>query len=321
MIFAIVCLLIQAGCNNSEGTDARIPSVDLAASASPNETPTPAPEAVPEETSTYPGRFIDQEFPPIEHHDLTEPEYEEKTFSVRTGEFEVNITNFAPKTISRKERVLYKFKTLTPDDYSSSLVGLSKLLGKKSTQIYTVAVGPGAVCCTNYWITDVSTGKPRNIFRSEDFGSFRDPMEVFDADGDGIYELVQSDSAFRYFMGDCGSCSPEPRAVFKYDKKARRYLPAYGIQPDFVKEGMRTMEKWLADSYVKLNGGEDRALENDFRRALVAHIVDLIYLGEERKAWAVLKGYSAWTDSKNIRIEIKIRLKQSKFIQALKRSP
>lgn len=316
----MACLLIQTACSGSKGTDVPSKAANLAAGVSPDESPTPAPEVVPEESTPYPGRFIDQEFPVIESHDFTEPDYNHKPFSVQAREFEVNIKNFAPKTISKKGRVLYKYKIRSPNDYSSSLVGFSKLLGTKSTEIYTVTVGPGAVCCTNYWITDVSSGKPRNIFRSEDFGSFRDPMEIFDAEGDGIYEIVQYDSAFRYFMDDCGSCSPEPRAVFKYDKKAGIYRPIRGLQQDYVKEGMRVTEKWLADSYIKPRDAEDPALEYDFRRALLAHVVDLFYLGEERKAWAVFNRYSARIDSKEIRSEIKKRLKQSKFFQALRNS-
>lgn len=267
---------------------------------------------------TYPGVTIDQKFSFIESHSFQEKDFKEKTFSVNAEDFQVTIKNFAPKTISKNGKIIFSYKTLYPNEYSSSLVGVSHLLSENSKEIYVVATGPGGVCCTNYWITDVSGEEPKNIFRSEDFGGFRDPMEIFDADGDGIYELMQWDSAFRYFMGDCGSCSPEPRAIFKYDEKLGKYLPAKGIQQDFVKESFLKTEKWLTETSKKLKEAQDPGLKLDFHRSLLSHIVDLLYLGEESKAWKTFdEYYSNDFDKEKTRTEIKKRLRQSKFYQQL----
>lgn len=277
----------------------------------------------------YPGVTIDQKFPIIENHDFTDREFQMKSYSVKAEEFQIGIRHFAPKTISKNDKVIFKFKTLYQEGYWSSLVGISHLLGENSKEIYTVASGTGGVCCTNYWITDVSGEKPRNIFRSEDYGEFRDPMEIFDAEGDGIYEIVQFDSAFRYFMGDCGSCSPEPRAVFKYDKKKKEYLPAKGIQQDFVKESFIETEKWLAETqekirketYEKLEKEKNLGIVLDLHQNLLSHTVDLIYIGEEEKAWEIFDKYFPKNfDKEETRAEIKNRLRDSKFYQALKKT-
>ena len=233
----------------------------------------------------YPGKTIDQVFPIIEDHDFKDKNFDGKSYTVTVGNFQIAIKNFAPKAIKRNGKSVFRFKMLDKEGYWANMIGRSNLLGKNSKELYVVVSGTGGVCCTNYLITDVSRGTPRNIFRSEDFGYFRDPMEIFDADGDGVYELVQFDSAFRYFMDDCGSCSPEPRAVFKYDKRTRTYLPAKGVQQKFVKEGFSKTRKWLAETFEKLKTSDDPGEELNFHRSLLAHIVDLFYLGEERKAW------------------------------------
>lgn len=316
-LLILAVLLLQLGCGSTPvsttSVASEIPVPEVKAAPPHWEAPEPqTPEPV------YPGKTIDQIFPIIRDHDFREKELKEKSYSIPAGGFEVNIHGFAPRTISRGRNKLFRFKTLTPKEYSSGLVGVSRLLGKRSKQIYTVTVGPGAVCCTNYWITDVSTGKPREIFRSEEFGSFRDPMEVFDADGDGIYELVQFDSAFRYFMDSCGSCSPEPRAVFKYNKKVGRYMPVAGIQQDFIKKSFRLEEKRLEEAFRMLKKDGWKA-DSDFPDDATPYIVDLFYLGEERKSWAAFERYFADAPYKaKIRAAIKFRVKGSKFLAALK---
>jgi len=330
--FTLMFLLLQLGCqnqnisyNNLENTNSAFQTQTAAENSISNVSDENQKSDAEITETTYPGITIDQKFLIIEHHDFTENDLKEKDFKekiylVNAEDFQVTVKNFTPKTISKNGKTIFNFKTLYPSGYWSSLVGVSHLLGENSKEIYVIANGTGGVCCTNYWITDVSSETPKNIFRSEDFGSFRDPMEIFDGDGDGIYELVQFDSAFRYFMDDCGSCSPEPKAVFKYNKKTGTYLPAKGIQQDFVKESFSETEKWLAETFEKLKTKEDVGEELNFRRSLLAHVVDLLYFGDERKAWKIFdKYFSEDSDKEKIRAEIKKRLQESKFYQALKK--
>lgn len=275
-----------------------------------------------EETKTeYPGITIDEKFPVTENRIFTENKNDEKMHISSIDDYEIIFRTFTPKTINKNGKTIFKFKTLYNEGYWANLTGVAQLLGENSKQIYVTASGTGGVCCTNYWITDVSNGTPKDIFRSEDYGGFRNPMEIFDGDGDGIYELVQFDSAFRYFMDDCGSCSPEPRAVFRYNEKAGKYLPAKNIQQDFVKESLLKTEKWLAETNEKLTIKNDPGEAIDFNRTLLAHIVDLIYSGNETKAWKMFDYYYAdYSEKEKISAEIKKRLRQSKFYQALKKS-
>ncbi|HEV7644422.1 MAG TPA: hypothetical protein VGO50_10805 [Pyrinomonadaceae bacterium] len=143
-------------------------------------------------------------------------------------------------------------------------------------------------------------------------------MEIFDADNDGIYELVQWDSAFRYFMDDCGSCSPTPRAVFKYDKTAGVYRPAKGLQQDFAKESFEKTAKKLAADFERIKKGDDPGLEVQFYRDMDAHIADTFYLGEDEKAWQLLNKYYSGPEKKKVRAAFQERLDRSKFYRALK---
>ncbi|HNU06906.1 MAG TPA: hypothetical protein PKO33_04000, partial [Pyrinomonadaceae bacterium] len=271
-----------------------------------------------DETECYQGVTIDQQFSFIAERSFTEEEPNGKTYSVEAGDYLVTFKDFTPNSIRRKGKSPFNFKVLYPGEYYTNVIGISHLLGAKSTQIYVVATGTGAVCCTNYWISDVSTGTPRSIFRSEDFGAFRDPMEVFDADNDGIYELVQFDSAFRYFMGDCGSCSPQPRAVFKYDKRTGVYVPAKNLQQDFVAKSFRTEEEWLKETATKLKLEQDPNLELDFRMRLLEQVASTFYLGDERRAWNTFDRYWPGSDKRKVRAEIRRRLSRSKFYRALR---
>ena len=109
-----------------------------------NKTPTPenptieAEEIKPE----YPGVSIDGEFPVIADHDFREEDFKQKTYSVDAEDFQVTIKNFAPTTISKNGKSIFNFKTLTPNDYSSNLIGISHLLGENSKEIYVVPRGP-----------------------------------------------------------------------------------------------------------------------------------------------------------------------------------
>ena len=264
----------------------------------------------------YPGKTIDQLFPIISDHSFADGNFREMRFDVEVLGFRVAVSGFAPQSIKKNSKALLKYRTRQPADYWSNLVGVSSLLGPESKQIYVVSTGPGAVCCTNYWITDVSSKTPRNLFRSEDYGSFRNAMEVFDAEGDGVYELVQFDSCFRYFMDDCGSCSPEPRAYFRYDAKRQRYRPVKGVQQDFVKKEMERTEKWIEEKYQELKAKNDLTTEFDLHRTVLSYVADLLHIGEEKKAWRVFNKYGNDADGK-VRKEIRRRLASCEFYQAL----
>ncbi len=273
---------------------------------------TPTSEPIP-----YAGIAIDQVFPVIGHSEFENAEQGKKNVKVPVDDLVVSFQYFKPQSIEHDGRTIFHFLTKPGFGYWSTVVGTSHLLGSDSTEIYLNSIGPGAVCCTNYWITDISAKTPRSIFRSEDYGNFRDAMEIFDADGDGIYELVQFDSCMRYFRDDCGSCSPEPRAYFKYDPKMRKYRPAKGIVQDFVLKQLSETESWLAEKYGQYILSQDPVLSNDLHRSVIAHVSDLLHLGQDKQAWKIFRRYSKVVDEED-RKEILRRLASCKFYKALR---
>lgn len=286
----------------------------------PEKTPGAEPETLQATTSEYPGKTIDQIFPVIADYDFTDEHLKNAAHSVSAEGFDVNFQGFTPLSISKDGKKVFQFKPLFPGEYSFLLVGASSLLGPDSKQIYTVGVGPGTVCCTNYWITDISSGIPREIFRSEEFGGFRDPMEIFDAEGDGIYELVQYDAAFRYMMDMCGACGPEPRAVFKYDKRAGKYLPAPGKLPDFAMETLQDSWDHLREMHLKAEAG-DWSASQELSNSLLSYVVQTMYVGKEKEAWTIFEEYYPEKESKaRARKELKERIKGSKYLAALRKS-
>jgi len=222
-----------------------------------------------------------------------------------------------PFRLEKDGRNLLSFRTVNPRDrYWWLAIAEAKLLGDRSKQLYVISSGPGGPCCTNYWIVDISAAKPRLIFRSEEFGRFRDPMEIFDEDGDGIYELKQYDTCMRYFRNDCGSCSPEPAAYFKYDKARRQYRPAKNVMEDFARERLKGTEAMIEEDFQKWRTTKDPGLYMDLHRTVLSLVTDLIHIGEEQRAWQIFHKYGA-TVSKEDEAEIRYRLRQCEFYKAL----
>ncbi len=318
LILLIIFIAIAAiGCGKEYSTaDENVREAVVISGVKTSETPLAT--ASPDVEPVYKGVSIDQIFPIAAHMSAIDDNGRESKTDFEVEGFVVKIEDYVPRMLMRNEEVIFKFKEREREGYWATLVASAKLLGPASNQIYAVVSGPGGVCCTNYSIVDVSSDRPRSIYHSEDFGSFRSPMEIFDAEGDGIYELMQFDSCFRYFMDDCGSCSPQPRAYFKYDKAKGQYLPVKGVVQEFVREAHRYSDQWLAEKLSEAKRTGDTVSRLDIRRSALAHMVDLLYVGEEERAWDIFEKYVP--DSKGeTRSEIKKKLSRCKFYQELKR--
>ena len=135
-------------------------------------------ENTPENTiadeNSYPGKTIDMVFPPSAEtsivrngsNDGPDRKFEHSGFTIHTK-------GFSPSALERNGKKIMKFYTASPwDEYWSFLIGEANLLGPSSKQVYIVSTGPGAVCCTNYWIVDIADSTPR-LFSERKFGRFR----------------------------------------------------------------------------------------------------------------------------------------------------
>lgn len=280
----------------------------------PAATPDLASEPVREKP--YPGRDLHEVFPFMAEHTFGEDELVGKPYSVAVDDLKVNFKNFAPKSISRNQQTLLRFKPDSNTEYISNWVGKSHLLGLGSTEIY-VSAGNGGICCGEDWIADVTNGRARIIFHSDDWGRFYGSLEIFDAEGDGVYEIVDFDASFRYVAGLLGVSSPYPRAVFRYDPREGRYLPAPRLQQDFVMQAMEEDEKWIVDASRGIDTKPVNTPEQ-FKVNLLSQVVDLLFMGKERQAWAMLNRYCPLDELKAIRTELREKAAKSPYLQAIK---
>jgi hypothetical protein len=324
-LFLFIFILVTAACTHGPARSGSSAPDVLPAKFGPDDNETSqniVAEYTPSEVEEpYPGQTIDTIFPanPTNITDFMGSERDGTARKFEQSGFTITTKDFMPVGMSKSGKQILRFKTKNEQDtYGGFLSGESRLLGPDSRQIYVVSMGPGGPCCTNYWIVDISTPKPRVIFRSEEFGSFREPMEIFDADGDGIYELVQMDTTFRYMNDDCGSCTPEPRAYFKYDPAKKQYLPTTGITEDFIKKYLKTTDEWLIEKQTKLDADGDPTTALEIQRRALSYAADLLFIGEEKKAWTI---YDKYIHDPDIKAEIDFRLAHSAFYQYIRKHP
>lgn len=311
LILPTILITILIGCSSTlpkeQFTQAVDTKVDL---------PEPAPIAEP--SPKYPGVVISDVFPVLESSSLLDDNGAETHQTISIAGFNLLVEKYVPISLSKDGSPTFKFKRFRePNGYWSFAAGISHLRGVKGKEIYTEIGGPGGVCCTNYSIIDISETRPRTIFNSEDFGNFRNEMEIFDFDRDGIYELMQWDSCMRYFRDDCGSCSPETRVYFKYRNDLGKYWPAKGIAQDFVKIQLVEDEKWLHEKFEEWTKTRDLALQLELHRTVLEHVVELLHIGDERRAWVTFEKFADVVDNDDRR-EIKKRLAECKFYIALR---
>lgn len=264
-------------------------TVVLEASPQPVETPS-------EPEGTYPGVAIDQVFPILHGISSLAEKNGPHDLEYDLGGFRFRVKDYVPLTLQKEGRGLFRFPRRDSGGYWATVAGVSHLRGPDTKEIYVAVSGPGGVCCTNYSIVDTSSPRPRTIHHSENFGRFRGPMEIFDAENDGIYELVQFDSCLRYFQDDCGSCSPEPRVSFKYRNDLGKYWPVKNVTQDFVREGFERSDKWISEKYAEWKSTNDPGLRLDLHRSIIAHAADLIHIGEAEHAWNLFSRFPGPVD-------------------------
>jgi hypothetical protein len=324
----VIGLFLLVGCHGPKNGRSVLPAepaqpkADVTAAPKPNAPTDTEPEAepIPEPTplsTPYPGRTIDQVFAPIAEHDFGEPEFVDKRYSVPVDGLRVNVRDFRPESIARHGQTVLRFKTVPSDIYSSNVVGESHLLGPHSNQIY-ISAGSGAICCNEDWIVDITHGHPRTIFHTDDWGYFYGGLELFDADGDGIDEIADFEASFRYVADLLGGSSPWPKAVWKYDAKFRRYVPAPWLQQDFVRRGDAEEEKWIIAESRNVVPGVPATMD-EYRLTVIDLVADLLFEGRSRHAWALFNRYYPRAEQKPVRADILDHARKSPYLRAISR--
>lgn len=125
---------------------------------------------------------------------------------------------------------------------NSNDFGLFPVLGGTTKQLLITQAAPRS---GRHWIVDLASPF-RVIFDSYDYRVGREDFNLVDIDGDGVYELLFIDPSFYMkFPGMTMAETPLPCAIFKYDKQARKYLPANHRFQDYVLKGIDDQIKQL----------------------------------------------------------------------------
>jgi hypothetical protein len=311
--YFLLLILFFAACGGGAVATVRdLPSSGTAINEST--TIEPAAGATPE--TTYEGKSIDELFPEearfssIEGKDTDKGKHE-----LSIGGYSLEFDDFRPLVLRTNKKTVFSFQTKYKKDYWSLGAGVAHLLGQNSRQIYVGNTGPGGVCCSNYWIVDMTGNQPRLIFSTEEWGGFRDAIEIFDTDDDGTYELAHFDSCFRYIFDDCGTCTPEPRVAWRYDVRTRRYLPAKHLMQGFARAELDQEKNSLKAPPIKPGESDDLREAYDRRRTALDVFAQLMHLGVESEAWTILNKY--YKPSKKELAEINQRLAACPYYQFL----
>lgn len=120
------------------------------------------------------------------------------------------------------------------------------------------------------------------------------PMQFKDLDGDGLYEAIGHDWVLAYYFGDFLS-SPHPTIILKWQKGVYRLDFKLMKKPPPAYEELKKKAEDLRRSLEKENGPfpEGYILNIPFYQHTDAwnYLVDLIYSGNAKAAWAFLDMY------------------------------
>jgi hypothetical protein len=231
-----------------------------------------------------------------------------RTVSEREGE--------SRAVISRGGRELARLNDGAPRDYATR-IGLFPFLGREGRQLVVEQYTGGAHCCTVYRVYELGA-ELRTLFDGDEYGvdEIGEDMNVPDIDGDGRREFTLNVMAFDYFMTSHAN-SVFPTAVFAYDERAGKYLPANrkfsayllrGIARDAVKA--RALGRRLTK--------EERAggFHGEHFRAVLDVLLKYVYAGEEAKGWQFFDSNYVLGDKAEVEAGVKEKLLESAVYRA-----
>lgn len=295
--------LVQLGCA------ARVESsrVERAAAA------TPAPSATPAEAKAEPAevRIGDT----LVHND----DLSYKGFTAQVWQRELKYgeapgragkPTAAYAVLARGEKTLLTFDAgVYHGGLNSVGFGLFPFLGGEEKQLVVSQDAPRE---GRQWIVSLSP-HPRVIYDGPAFEAGRegDDLRVVDLDGDGVYEVVALLCHFYGFRdwALAPNATPLPEIVFKYDAKARKYLPANDL----------FRERLLKDAEEKKAKVRGPAERESHTADVLSLVLAYVYAGEERAAWEFYEAAYKLPDKAELRKEIEGELRAEpvyRFVRA-----
>ena len=156
-----------------------------------------------------------------------------------------------------------------------------------------------------YWIATLSPGF-RIIYDSGKYSVDGD-LAPEDIDKDGIYEFWQRLETFWFFEHMCGACSPRIGIPFKYDKAARRYVPASHLFPSRVLDNIETSVAKVQETNRTLVSPKPDA-SGQYLSHILSVVVPYIYAGKQREAWSFYDAEYRLNDKTEMKKKIRSQL-------------
>lgn len=157
------------------------------------------------------------------------------------------------------------------------------------------------------WVISLSH-QPRIIFDGPDWAVGRegDDMKIIDLDHDKMFEIIVPITDF-YDLQDKLPIAriPLPLIIFKYDVRAKKYVPANPLFESYALQG-------ISDQKV-----EKTTDEFDQRAMALGELLPFIYVGKQSQAWELYNSSYKLSDKEEIRRRLKAILNRQpvyKFI-------
>jgi hypothetical protein len=208
-------------------------------------------------------------------------------------------------TVKKNGKELSRFETGSTGSKDWGQLGLFNFLGGQSPQLIIEGYSGGAHCCWEYRVIDLSPTY-RVLYDSRDWQVGQDLTPV-DLDEDGVYEFIQSVMTFDYFYVSHAR-APFPKAIFKYDIKSGKYLPANHFFPEEVTQDVKKDVAELA-RFGRDPDRSDAYKREEYVAAALRAFLKYVYSGREPQAWAFFDLEYNLEDKQKLRSDIKKQLR------------
>jgi hypothetical protein len=237
-------------------------------------------------------------------------EVEKRVRKIKTANRETEI-EYA--VLKRNGRVIARFDDKQVEQINEIRFGLCNFLKEEHRQL---VVEETANKFWRYWVLRLSP-RLEVVYDSGRYDLVYHLRSV-DLDGDGRLEIVQNLGSFWYRLGD-NVFSPRPEMVFKYDERARRYLPA---NPEFqsvvLKDIDRRIERVRALNQNNQPGVTDLRLQSNVGDVVIRYL----YAGREREAWEFFeRDYRDSEIKESARATLKEVIAGDAFYREIRRRP
>jgi hypothetical protein len=152
----------------------------------------------------------------------------------------------------------------------------------------------------------------RVLFDTNNFAGSRQELWVEDIDKDGMNELkVVTYGSISIGLSYNLLCTPQPLVIFKYDKRADRYLPANHLLESYALGGIEERIAQFQPAFEKLSFTDNQAMQECVDlRFFTELFLDFIYAGKEHEAWAFFDKYYNLPDRNTRKASIKADLRR-----------